>query len=34
VKKFVKGCVVEDDNHFEVGRGEDVKPLSVAPEHA
>jgi len=27
VKKFVKGCLVEDDNHFEVrGRG-DIKPL-------
>ena len=25
VKKIAQGCVVEDDNHFDVG--EDVKPL-------
>ena len=25
VKKFAEGCVVEDDNHFDVG--EDLKPL-------
>jgi len=25
VKKFTEGCIVKDDNHFDVG--EEVKPL-------